>query len=33
MKPIIYISGKITGDDNYKSKFAEAEKNTYRKRL
>lgn len=26
MKPIIYISGKITGDDNYKTKFAEAEK-------
>ena len=26
MKPIIYISGKIAGDDNYISKFAEAEK-------
>lgn len=25
-KKIIYISGKITGDDNYKAKFAEAEK-------
>lgn len=26
VKPIIYISGKITGDDNYKAKFAEVEK-------
>ena len=25
-KRIAYISGKITGDDNYKAKFAEAEK-------
>lgn len=25
-KATIYISGKITGDDNYKSKFAEAER-------
>ena len=26
MKPIIYISGKITGDENYKEKFEAAEK-------
>ena len=30
MKPIVYISGKITGDDNFKSKFEAAEKRLVR---